>query len=123
MPLNQFREAHEDASRFLFLHRWTTPSDRTCSTRTFTARSDGHNTCVAETEDQWVINDTYPDRGRLLHPYVRYVPSGQRVPLAHLLSPREYRGEWRCDLHPCNNRDGTQVVLDSTHEGPRWPGP
>jgi hypothetical protein len=164
-----------DGSRFLFLHRWKAPGDRTFSTRMFTARPDGrelylvdpwgrtshfvwrdpehimawawhpshqerfylyrdqasevsavgpkvmtsngHNTYVPGTGNSWVLNDTYPDRQRLQHPFLYHVPSGRRIPLAHLWSPPEYRGEWRCDLHPCASRDGKQVVLDSTHGG------
>jgi len=29
----------------------------------------------------------------------------------------EYRGEWRCDLHPRSDSTGTKVVIDSTHGG------
>ncbi|MEI7728998.1 MAG: hypothetical protein WCO56_05485 [Verrucomicrobiota bacterium] len=79
----------------------------------------GHNTYVPGTNDQWVLNDTYPDKQRLQHPYLFHIPTERRVPLGHLLSPKEFQGEWRCDTHPCASRDGKRVCLDSTHEGGR----
>ncbi|MCX6906040.1 MAG: hypothetical protein NTW03_21685 [Verrucomicrobia bacterium] len=77
----------------------------------------GHNTYVPGTRNQWVLNDTYPDRQRLQHPYLYHIPTNRRVPLGAFLSPKEYQGEWRCDLHPCASRDGRKVVIDSTHGG------
>jgi len=77
----------------------------------------GHNTHVPGTRDQWVLNDTYPDRQRLQHPYLFHIPTQRRVPLGHFRSPPEYQGEWRCDTHPCASGDGTKVVIDSTHGG------
>ena len=76
----------------------------------------GHNTYVPGTKDEWVLNDTYPDKLRLQHPYLYHIPSNRKVPLGHFLSPKEYQGEWRCDTHPCASRDGKKVVIDSTHE-------
>jgi hypothetical protein len=77
----------------------------------------GHNTYVPGTNDQWVLNDTYPDKQRLQHPYLFHIPSGRRVPLGHFHLPPPYTGEWRCDTHPCASRDGRKVVLDSPHGG------
>lgn len=79
----------------------------------------GHNTYVPGTNDAWVLNDTYPDAKGLQHPYVFHIPTNRRVPLGHFLSPRTYRGEWRCDTHPCASRDGRSVVFDSPHDGGR----
>ena len=77
----------------------------------------GHNTYVPGTNDQWVLNDTYPDKERLQHPYLYHLPTSRRVPLAHGHSPAAYSGEWRIDTHPCASRDGQQVVIDSAHGG------
>ncbi|MCX7048069.1 MAG: hypothetical protein NTX50_21600 [Candidatus Sumerlaeota bacterium] len=77
----------------------------------------GHNTYVPGTKDQWVLNDCYPDKDRLQHPYLYHIGANRSAPLGHLLSPKEYNGEWRCDLHPCASRDGKKVILDSTHGG------
>ncbi|MCP5522233.1 MAG: hypothetical protein H7A46_11875 [Verrucomicrobiales bacterium] len=75
----------------------------------------GHNTYLPGNE--WILNDTYPDKARLQHPYLYHVPTGRRVPVGHFLSPPGYTGEWRCDLHPRSSPDGTKVVIDSTHDG------
>lgn len=67
--------------------------------------------------NRWILNDTYPDRNRLQHLYLFEVATSRRVPLASLLSPKEYTGEWRTDLHPRFSPDGRKVCIDSTHEG------
>ncbi len=77
----------------------------------------GHNTFVPGTNNQWVLNDTYPDKEHLQHPYLYHLPTNRRVPLGHFLSPPKYTGEWRCDTHPCASRDGKWVSLDSPHGG------
>ena len=79
----------------------------------------GHNTYVPGTNDEWVLNDTYPDANNFQHPYLYHIPTRRRVALGHFLSPREYRGEWRCDNHPCASRDGKSVAFDSPHNGGR----
>lgn len=77
----------------------------------------GHNTYVPQTNNQWVLNDTYPDKGRHQNPYLYHVPTNKKVPLGHFLSPEKYTGEWRCDNHPCASRNGKHVLIDSPHEG------
>lgn len=79
----------------------------------------GHNTYVPDTNGQWVLNDTYPDAGTLQHLYLYHVPTNRKVPIEDFPSPPAYRGEWRCDLHPCASRTGTKVVFDSAHRGGR----
>jgi hypothetical protein len=75
----------------------------------------GH--CTYLPGNQWILNDTYPDRERLQHPFLYHVATNKRVPLGHFLSPKEYAGEWRCDNHPRFSRDGRLVVVDSPHGG------
>jgi hypothetical protein len=75
----------------------------------------GH--CTYLPGNRWILNDTYPDKQRLQHPYLFDTKTGTRVPLAHLLSPPEYTGEWRCDNHPRFSRDGKFVTVDSPHAG------
>ena len=77
----------------------------------------GHNTYVPGTDFDWVLNDTYPDKERLQHPYLYQVSTDMRVPLGHFFSPKEYNGEWRCDTHPRSSRDGKMVCIDSPHGG------
>jgi hypothetical protein len=79
----------------------------------------GHNTYLPGTDNQWVLNDTYPDKARLQHPYLYHLPTRRKVPLGHFLSPPAYTGEWRCDTHPRASRDGKLVCIDSPHNGGR----
>ena len=39
------------------------------------------------------------------------------MPLGRFHTPAEYKGEWRCDLHPRLSPDGRRVVVDSVHAG------
>ena len=82
--------------------------------------TNGHNTYLAAPFDDWILNDTYPDRNTSRQTvYLYHVPSGRRVDLGHFPSPKEYRGEWRCDTHPRSSDDGKLVAVDSPHEGGR----
>lgn len=67
--------------------------------------------------NRWILNDTYPDRDRLQHPYLFDTKTGKRFPLGHFHSPPAYTGEWRCDTHPRFSPDGMKVVIDSPHGG------
>jgi hypothetical protein len=75
----------------------------------------GH--CTYLPGKRWILNDTYPDEKRLQHPYLYETATGRRVALAHLYSPPQYTGEWRCDNHPRYSPDGRKVVVDSPHGG------
>ena len=82
--------------------------------------TNGHNTYLPEPYSDWILNDTYPDRRTSRQTvYLYHVPSGRRVDLGHFPSPPAYRGEWRCDTHPRSSEDGTQVAIDSPHDGGR----
>ncbi len=76
----------------------------------------GHNTYLPQ-DSQWVLNDTYPDRNRMQNPYLYHLGKRQRIPLGQFHSPKDYTGEWRCDLHPRADRAGRQVCIDSVHMG------
>ena len=78
----------------------------------------GHNTYVPNTDQEWILNDTYPRGARREQtPYLFHVPTGRRVDLGHFQSPSPYQGEWRCDLHPRTSTDGRIVAIDSPHTG------
>jgi len=77
----------------------------------------GHNTYLPAHQNEWILNDTYPDRNRLQTPYLFHVPTKKRVDLGHFYLPPEYQGEWRCDLHPRSSNDGKTVAIDSPHGG------
>jgi hypothetical protein len=164
-----------DGKRFVFLHRWIKPGDKTFATRMVTSNPDGtdlyvldpygqtshfiwrdpshilawarhpsdgdkfylyeDNTkkvevigrgvmtvnghCTYLPDKRWILNDTYPDKERLQHPYLFNTETGKRTPLGHFLMPKEYGGEFRCDNHPRFSPDGRKVTIDSPHEGGR----
>ena len=67
--------------------------------------------------NQWILNDTYPGKGRNQSVYLVHVPTGRRVTLGRFACPPQYAGEWRCDTHPRFSPDGRRVVIDSPHTG------
>ena len=78
----------------------------------------GHNTYVPNTNNEWILNDTYPQGDeRMQELYLYHVPSQRKVILGRFHEPEKFSGEWRCDLHPRCNPPGTKVYFDSTHEG------
>jgi len=79
--------------------------------------TDGH--CSYSPDGRWVLTDTYPDAEHRRQLLLCRPEDGLRVDLARFYAPPELEGEIRCDLHPRWNRDGTQVSLDSAHEGTR----
>jgi hypothetical protein len=76
----------------------------------------GHCSYLPDTA--WILNDTYP-QGAQRHQvlYLYHVPTDRRYDLGRFASPSDYRGEWRCDLHPRFSPDGRWVTIDSTHGG------
>lgn len=82
--------------------------------------TNGHNTFLPAPYQDWILNDTYPDRKtRRQTVYLYHIPSGRRFDLGHFPSPDAYKGEWRCDTHPRCSEDGHQVAIDSPHDGGR----
>lgn len=80
----------------------------------------GHNTYLPAPYQDWILNDTYPDgKTRRQTVFLYHVPSGRRFDLGHFPSPKQYRGEWRCDTHPRSSNDGRRVTIDSPHDGGR----
>jgi len=75
----------------------------------------GH--CTYLPGNRWILNDTYPDRGRRQQVYLYHVATGRTVSLGGFFLPPEYRGEWRCDTHPRFSPDGKSVIIDSPHTG------
>ena len=109
---------------------WTRPQGKPAGFYLFRDRSDeiqpvgsgimtsnGHNTYLPNTNNEWILNDTYPDRRRLQRPYLFHVPSGKRMELGAFHSPEKYVGEWRCDTHPRSSNDGRTICIDSPHAG------
>ncbi len=82
--------------------------------------ANGHNTYLPNTDNAWVLNDTYPQgKERLQNPYIYHIPTDRRVPIGSFPAPPAYTGEWRCDTHPSASRSGRQVCFDSAHAGGR----
>ena len=77
---------------------------------------DGHCTYVPQTNNAWILYDTYPDKDRNQNPMLYHIPSNRVVPLGHFFLPKEYAGEWRCDIHPHADPQGQFVTIDSVHE-------
>ncbi len=79
----------------------------------------GHMT-FSPVNPRWLLSDTYPDsrtHERVLFLYDMH--SGQRHALGSFYADPALSKENRCDLHPRWSRDGTQVCIDSVHEGER----
>lgn len=78
----------------------------------------GHNTYVPHTNNEWILNDTYPDyTDRKQELYLYHIPTNKKVVLGRFFEPAEFKGEFRCDLHPRCNQQGTKVYFDSSHNG------
>ena len=76
----------------------------------------GH--CTYLSNNDWVLNDTYPQgEERLQDLYLYHVPTDRRVDLGQFHSPPAYTDTLRCDLHPRSSPDGSKVVIDSAHGG------
>ena len=79
---------------------------------------DGH--CHFSCDGQWMLTDSYAmGKERMRHLYIMDMKTRQLATMARFHEPPKFKGEWRCDLHPRWNRDGTQICIDSTHDGSR----
>jgi hypothetical protein len=108
---------------------WTKPEGKDSGFWLFEDRVDGNvepvgkgimtrnGHCTYLPGNEWILNDTYPDKERLQHPYLYHVPTEQVHPLGRFYLPPEYKGEWRCDTHPRYSPDGKSVTIDSPHTG------
>jgi len=76
---------------------------------------DGH--CTYLPGNEWIVNDTYPDRQRKRTLFLYHVATGKIVVLGRFYNAPEYTGEWRVDLHPRHSPDGRLIVFDSPHTG------
>jgi len=77
---------------------------------------DGH--CSFSPDGQWMLTDTYPDETDHRSLMLYSMRTGSLHLLGRFLAP-PMDWEIRCDLHPRWNRDGTQICIDSIHEGTR----
>lgn len=78
----------------------------------------GHQSFVPGTDNEWLLTDTYPHGDPPRQELCLYhIPSQRKRVLTSLSTPKDYSGEWRCDLHPRLNRMATTVAVDSPHGG------
>ena len=78
----------------------------------------GH--CSFSPDRRWMLTDTYPLGPDNEQRLILYNPEDhRRVDVGSFSAMPVEDLAWRCDLHPRWNRDGTQVCIDSTHEGTR----
>lgn len=80
---------------------------------------DGHCTYLPDKGNRWILCDSYPDnaRERNQHLYLLRIEDRKFIELGRFHLPKEYSGEWRCDLHPRASADGRHVTIDSPHGG------
>lgn len=78
---------------------------------------DGHNSYSPDRK--WILTDTYPDRDGFKTLLLWDVENQRRIDIGRFYGPSPSDVDTRCDLHPRWNRDGTQVCIDSFHEGTR----
>lgn len=65
---------------------------------------------------EWLLCDNYASGSdRNQKPYVYHIPTDRRIDIGSFPLPAEYKGEWRCDLHPRFSPDGKMVCIDSPH--------
>ncbi len=72
-----------------------------------------HCTYLPAPYQDWILNDTYPDENRIQTVYLYHEPTDRRIDIASIYSPEDYKGEWRCDLHPRSTPDGKRVIIDA----------
>ena len=78
----------------------------------------GHNTFLPGTNQEWILNDTYPQgKNREQIPYLYHEKTNRRIELGRFHEPAVYNGEWRCDTHPRSSNDSKMICIDSTHGG------
>lgn len=79
---------------------------------------DGH--CNFSPDRRWMVTDTYPKGPKNEQTLIVYDPrANRRIDVGDFASMPPEDMSWRCDLHPRWNADGTQICIDSTHEGTR----
>jgi hypothetical protein len=77
---------------------------------------DGHN--ALSPDGEWIALDTYPDDGKS-ELMLYHLERNEKITLGRLDSPKPFRFDIRCDLHPRWSADGRCVTFDSIHEGSR----
>jgi hypothetical protein len=80
------------------------------------AIGDGHPSICSEL----MVFDSYPDKRRMKDLYLFDLQTEKLEKVGEFLEPPKYYEDTRCDLHPCWNYYGTQLFINSAHEGQRF---
>ena len=78
---------------------------------------DGH--CSYSPNGDWIVTDTYPNDDRLRKLMLVRTFDALCIDIAAFYAPPSMDGPIRVDLHPRWNRNGTELCIDSIHEGTR----
>jgi hypothetical protein len=95
----------------------TTDAREVCCPGRLDRFGDGHPSYSPVGE--WVVTDTYPDRGRMRRLLLWRPAMDEVIEVGAFHSPWRYDGPTRCDLHPRWSADGLRISIDSAHEGVR----
>ncbi len=106
----------EEGDRYYLLDV-STDARSVCCAGTLDRFGDGHPSFSPD--GQWIVTDTYPDRGRMRRLLLCRPAAGQVCEVGAFHSPWRYDGPTRCDLHPRWSADGLRISIDSSHEGIR----
>lgn len=80
---------------------------------------DGHG--AFSPDQNWMITDTYPYDSELREQkiYLMDMATEAVLPLGRYVEPVEFKGKWRCDIHPRWSSSGKLIGFNSTHTGSR----
>jgi len=79
---------------------------------------DGHG-CFSP-DEKWMSTDTYPCHGtREQKIYLMDMKTQAVLPLGRYFEPKEYDGDWRCDIHCRWSPKGDMLGFNSTNSGSR----
>ncbi|MCA9622909.1 MAG: hypothetical protein KC731_28015, partial [Myxococcales bacterium] len=78
---------------------------------------DGH--CAVSPSGRHMLYDTYPSEQRMQQLGIIHLDQDRLQPLLQLVSPEQYVGSYRCDLHARWKPDESAVCFDATHDGTR----
>ena len=79
---------------------------------------DGHGTFSPD--EKWMVTDTYPNNNLFEQKlYLMDMETQAVLPLGRFIEPPEFKGYWRCDLHPRWSPHGDIIGFNSTFTGSR----
>lgn len=86
------------------------------SIRGISSIGDGHPSI----SKKQMVFDSYPDKGRMKDLFLFDFQNKNLEQVGKFYEPLKYYEDTRCDLHPCWNYNGTQLFINSAHEGSRF---